>query len=194
MAWNTTLGVAKPYSGAQPAPQPPPGDCCLFRVEKNARGRIDDAFGKPYMCAGEATAKGKGKLELKLQSAGKPCDEMVKLIPNGSELLAELVVFRRADDLAELSGKFEIINPAKKPLFVGTIELINRIDNNHAPFGKDACNPRDRMQGWLTGTGENDAKGFALRALLTFRVDPISGPKGYVIPEGSLDGIFVECR
>jgi len=181
-------------------PTVPDGKCCLWRLSKVGKGQLDQRLGAAYPCKLGETARGAvRRLEVKLGTGDAHCEELPRLIPVGSWLVATdnvVHVIRRKDDLAHFSGSFRILSPDRRmTLFRGYLEAIQRISTHHnRPFGGDKCDPKDRLQGWLVGTGDGAAKGFTLRALLIARTEPLSGgEKGYALPEVGLDGVLIEC-
>jgi hypothetical protein len=184
----------KPPVRPEAAADLPSGHCCLWRLSLTGTGKIEFKLDKPYSCPTGDTARGSGFVEIKLDHTGLPCNEQ-KLIPSGSHLNAAIHPVRRKDDLNYLYGTFVISDPNQKALFKGDIELMHRVDLFHKPFGSDPCDRRDHLQGWLVGAGENQAKGFLLRAALVARTDPLDqGQKGYAIGATNVDGVVIQCK
>jgi hypothetical protein len=128
---------------------------------------------------------------MKLGTAGPPCDQNPELIPNGSTLEARGVLLRRADGLADFTGRFTIASPAGAILFRGAIELMDRIGTHHAPFGAEPCNPESHVEGWLVGLGSAVLPNHCLRALFVARGQLGTGPGPFAIA-GSLNGVLVK--
>ena len=175
----------------------PRGDCCLWRVGMETKGRLEHKLGKPHECPAGQTAFGTGFLELDpLKSDGPPCDEKHGLIPDGSKLNAAIHTVHRKDDLAHICGTFTI-SYQDRPIFTGDIDLMHRVNTHHDPFGKDPCDRKDHLQGWLLGKGaaESKAQGYLLRAMLVARTDPRDGGvAGYAIGRANLDGVILRCE
>lgn len=174
----------------------PRGDCCLWRLGLETKGRLEHKLGKPHECPAGETAFGTGALVLDpLKSDGPPCDDKHGLIPDGSKLNAAIHTTRRKDDVAHICGTFTITYQ-DRPIFAGDIDLMHRVNTHHEPFGPDPCDRRDHLQGWLVGKGADDskAKGHLLRAMLVARTDPLNGgANGYAIGRAYIDGVILRC-
>ena len=145
----------------------------------------------PHPCDTGPTQQGTGFMKVRLSTAGPPCDQNPGLIPDGSVLETRGVLLRRADGLADFTGRFTITSPTGVVLFRGAIELMDRVGTHHAPFGTEPCNPESHVEGWLVGLGEPTLPNHCLRALFVARGQ--LGPGGGPFPIlGSLDGVFVK--
>ena len=71
------------------------------------------------------------------------------------------------------------------------------MNTHHEPFGKDPCDRKDHLQGWLLGKGAPDTKaqGYLLRAMLVARTDPLNGgTAGYAIGRANIDDVILRCE
>ena len=176
------------------APAVPPGHCCLFQLHKKAEGSRNGDLGASYQCHTGQTFRGTIKYEVRLTSEGAPCDQPFPGL-NLSVLEARGDLIRRADGFAEFSGTFAIRpSPAGSPVFTGTIEAFDRVGTHHSPFGVEACNQPNHLEGWLTGSSPNNPK-LLLLALLVAKVPTPPAPSGSISGpvEGSLDGAIIQC-
>jgi hypothetical protein len=178
---------------------PDKGDCCLARVHKTSvDGSRTVKFGTAYVCkVGDKvhkTARGPATLRIPLVPGSKTCDELPKVIPDGSLLEAKGVLTRRLDDgFSHFIGTFTIKKGATV-LFKGTIETIDNISTHHKPFGTDPCDKRHHLQGWLVGAGVTPATArYTLRALLEANIDAGAGNTEAIAPFG-LNGVLIECH
>jgi hypothetical protein len=172
----------------------PAGRCCLYQLHKKMEGRRNGNLGTPYQCGTGQTSRGTVKYEVRLASEGPPCDQP---FPGLDLVLLEASgdLIRRADGFADFSGTFVIRpSPGASPLFAGTIEAFDRVGTHHNPFGAEACNQPDHLEGWLTGSAPTNPK-LLLRALLVAKVPTPLGPTGSVSGPvaGSLDGTIIQC-
>jgi len=190
--WATEFNRPDARAGESPAIERS-GNCCLWRVHKEAPGKREDLSGRPYKCPTGETTYFQTTFRLQLSSAGKPCDENPKLIPDKSTLEATGGTSRRKDGFAYFVGKFTIKDPRGTVLFTGTMEAIDRLGTHHAPFGKEACDQRNHLEGWLAGMGgEGATRGLLLRASLVAGIDP-AGSGNSALGPSSLDGVVMSC-
>ena len=194
-----TLGgrSADPKREAAARDDCPRGDCCMWRLGLETKGRLEHKLGRPHECPAGETAFGTGFLELDpLKSDGPPCDEKHGLIPDGSKLNAAIHTVHRKDDLAHICGTF-IISYQDKPIFTGDIDLMHRVNTHHDPFGKDPCDRKDHLQGWLLGKGAAREQGPGLLAAGDAgRADRPAdgGVAGYAIGRANIDGVILKCE
>ncbi len=195
-AQDTTLAQT---AAASPIPDvtipgvPPTGNCCLWQIHKRANGKRTAVFGTPYQCATGQTARGDTRIKLTLNTEGPPCDQGTAIIPNGSILEASGNTIKRASGFAHFFGKFTIKNPAGAVLFEGTMEAIDRIGTHHPPFGTEACNRQNHLEGWLIGRGSNLFPNSTLRALIVARAALPTPNIPTQAVSGSIDGVFIKC-
>jgi hypothetical protein len=170
---------------------PPVGPSCLWQLHKQAEGERRTALPAPHPCDTGPVQQGTGTIRLKLVTAGPPCDQDPGLIPNGCVLEARGILLRRADGMADFTGRFVITSPAGVAMFRGAIELMDRIGTHHAPFGPEPCNPESHIEGWLVGLGGPTLPNHCLRALFVARGQLGQGPGPFAVL-GSLDGVLVK--
>ena len=89
------------------------------------------------------------------------------------------VLLRRAERLADFTGRFTITSPTGVVLFRGAIELMDRVGTHHAPFGTETCNLESHVEGWLVGLGEPTLPNHCLRPLFVARA---TGARGWPLP------------
>ena len=145
---------------------PTTGSVCLWQVHKTLKGKRVDKFSVPFKCPLGATARATTHVELTITSAGAPCDQDPGVIPNASMLVADGFTLRRTDGLAHFVGTFKINNPKGGPVFAGELELFQRVGSHVPPYGQEACNIPEHVEGWLIGRGDELAPRATLRALV----------------------------
>jgi hypothetical protein len=164
----------------------------LWQIHKKANGERRAVFGTPYQCETGQTARGDTKIKLTLTTEGA-CNQN-QLIPNNSILEASGNTIKRASGFAHFFGKFTIKNPAGALLFEGTMEAIDRIGTHHNPFGAEACNRENHLEGWMVGRGSTALlPNHTLRALIVARASlpTPTNPSPPVV--GSIDGVLIKC-
>jgi len=85
----------------------------------------------------------------------------------------------------DFTGMFTITSPANVVLFHGRIELMERVSTHHPPFGAEACNLENHVEGWLIGNG-GLAGNYCLRALYVASVLPV--PVNRLVSEAAWTG------
>jgi len=172
---------------------------CLWQIHKDfSKGSLSPTLGNLYACGKDKpfeTQHGSLSISIELISAGPPCDQDPQLIPNGSVLTAKGVVIRRKDGLADFTsngpGSFIITAPNKVQLFSGFIELMVRVGTHHFPFGDEACNPENHIEGWLVGLGKGELSSICLRALLAAN-GTVAQKDTTPITKGTLNGVLLK--
>jgi hypothetical protein len=173
----------------------PAGEICLWRINKKIKGRRVPKLDLPYPCGMEKpdeTQRGILRVDMDLFSARNPCDERPELIPDGSHLKASGVIIRRVDGLADFTsagrGRFVIKAPDGTTLFIGCIELMDQVCTHQDPFGNEACNAKNHVEGWLVGSGEGKLQDIFVRAMLVMNA-PLD-PREATSFDGILNGIL----
>lgn len=194
---------------AQQPPPPPPSKSCLWRVQKGGKdGNLKLTLGAPRKCELDNktyfTAEGTGDLRLTFDGGTTACDELAKKYPKAFPPKSYLIVddgrvVRREHGkleprVAVYSGKFIIKEPGGKQLFVGDLEAVLGVGPNHDPlppsFGNEVCNRQDRLEGWVRGRGEGEAKDLELHANLVAEIDfgePLCRSRAF-----TLDGVVID--
>jgi hypothetical protein len=208
----TLIWVGTTVSGGAPPPLPtvkipevPSKPCCLFRFEKEAAG--ERTFEKPQLASncpgGKGTEQWATKIVLRLAPGNKPCDETAAFVPNGSVVEAEGVTIHRGDGVAHFhSLKLILRKPNGQVLSVnGCMELLDKVNTRHPPFGQEPCNTKDHVEGWLVaswtegvaGEPKGKADTFTLRAqIVGTSPTPAEMRAGTVGFKASIDGVVLE--
>jgi hypothetical protein len=180
-------------------PALPAADACLWQVHKKVEGvlrtKVDP---KVYECKTGPTQRGIARLELKLHSAGVPCDQDPKLPPDGAVLTVDrgVIIYRTGkepgDELGIFFGNFVVTYDRLPTILLGRITLIFHIGTHHEPFGGESCHQRNHAEGWLVGLGGKEPQRY-LNALLVAKTE---GPdkEGVLRLAGYLNGVEVIPR
>lgn len=188
-----------PYPSTAIPTLPTAGNFCLVQIHKDfKKAFLTPKLDSPYYCGREKpleTRRGILRVQIELVSAGLPCDQDPKLIPDGSILTASGIVIRRADGLADFTsygrGRFLIKTLEGEALFNGFIELMVRIGTHHPPFGDEPCNLENHIEGWLVGLGVTKLKEVCLRAFMV-ATGTIDLKETTPITKGTLNGVLIK--
>jgi hypothetical protein len=203
----TTVSGGGPPPPTVMIPEVPSKACCLWRFEKEAKG--ERTFAKPQLPSkcpnGKSTTQWPTKIVLRLAPGNKPCDETAAMVPNGSVIEAEGITIHRGDGVAHFhSHKLVIRKPNGQVISAnGRMELLDRVNTRHSPFGQEPCNAPNHVEGWLVAswsagvagepTGQADT--FTLRAqIVGVSPTPAELHPGTVGFRAGLDGVILDCH
>lgn len=173
---------------------PDTAKCCLFQVDKRAKGvRVVAATGNSYDCPTGPTRHFPLRISIRFGTAGAPCDQRPGFIPDGSSLQASGFMIWRNDGFAHFIGDFIISDPNGRTLFKGRMETIDRSGSHHL-FGCERCNQLSHVEGWLVGAGVDQTSNLTLRATIAARGTAPNPPANLrTSMAGSLTGAIIKC-
>lgn len=168
------------------------GQCCIEQIRKEFTGRHSARLGAFYLCpGGKKTAQDPTVFHLDLKSSGSPCDAAALSV---NRLEAQGTTVRREDALALFSGNFQLYRNLQLR-FQGEMYATYRIGTHDSPFGAEACDVQNHLEGWLEGTGVGDFFTYRLRAFLvaTDKLPQPGVPTTTTDLRGTIHGVLLRC-